>query len=107
MYYNLKPFLKRLRGQNITYDTSKSGQFKGDHYVTHGSATPHIHIASNGNFVGLKNKQGAIKGLVIKGQPKIDTIDEAIAELAGATSTSEVAVLNALTQLRQHAATGA
>jgi hypothetical protein len=107
MYYNLKPFLKRLKNQNITYETSKSGKYKGDYYVTHGTATPHIHIANDGNFVGLKNKQGAIKSLVINGQPKVATIDEALAELAGATSTSEVAVLNALTQLRQHAATGA
>lgn len=106
MFYDLKKFLKRLKAAGIAFEVSGTGKYKGDYYITQGKFTPHIHASSDGNFVGVKNKQGAIKTVVFNGNANTGTIDEILAELADATSTGEVNVRNALTQLSQLAALG-
>ncbi len=106
MFYNLKKFLKKLKAAGISVQQSNTGKYDGDYYVPQGKITPHLHCSSDGNFVGVKNKQGAIKTLVYKGVPNPQTIAEAIAELVGSTVQSEIIVLDALNQLNAHIVDG-
>ncbi|HEY1984689.1 MAG TPA: hypothetical protein VGG85_04725 [Terracidiphilus sp.] len=92
-------YLKRLKNANIGYEKSGTGTYKGDYYVTGGSSTPHIHVASSGLFVGLKGKRGAITTLVNQGNFNIDTINSSIDELKDSLAANDVNITNALLEL--------
>jgi hypothetical protein len=92
-------YLKRLKTANIGYEKAGTGQYKGDYYVTGGSSTPHIHVASSGLFVGLKGKKGAITTLVNQGEFKIETINSCIDELKVSLTPNDKSVTNALLEL--------
>jgi hypothetical protein len=60
MAFDVERYLTQLETAGIAYETGGTGQYKGDHYITGGSSTPHIHVSKTGEFVGLKKKKGAI-----------------------------------------------
>lgn len=99
MAFDKKRYLDRLEAAGITYETGGTGQYKGDHYVTGGSSTPHIHVAKSGEFVGLKKKRGAITTLVQNYFYKIEAIRDSIDELKVSTATNDQTVTGALKEL--------
>jgi hypothetical protein len=99
MSFILDAYIQRLKLANIPYEKSGTGQYKGDYYVAAGSFTPHIHLASNGTFAGLKGKRGAITTLVQNREFKIEAIQDAIDELKTSLIGNELTVKNALLEL--------
>lgn len=99
MAFDKKRYLTRLDTAGITYETGGTGQYKGDHYVTGGSSTPHIHVSKSGDFVGLKKKQGAITTLVKDYFYKIDAIRSSIDDLKGSTAANDQTVAEAIREL--------
>lgn len=106
MAFVLNNYLKSLQTANIGYEKAGAGQYKGDYYVTGGTSTPHIHLASNGSFVGLKGKRGAITTLVNMGTYNIETINSCIDDLKLSTAANDVNVTNALKVLARQYKTG-
>lgn len=97
--YDLDKFIARLDAANIPYEKGTTGQYKGDFYISAGNASPHIHASSNGTFVGLKKKKGAMTALVSAGVTKREAIESEIDVLNGSTAPNDVRVRNALLAL--------
>lgn len=97
--YTLAKLLKRLDDANIPYEKAGTGQYKGDYYISAGSASPHLHASSDGTFVGIKKKRGAMTTLVEAGMTKRATIEAEIDDFNGKTAPNDVRVSSALLAL--------
>lgn len=97
--YDLAKFLARLDLANVPYEKAGAGQYKGDYYISAGTASPHIHASADGNFVGIKKKKGAMTTLVNVGICNRTTVEQEIDDLNGSIAPNDVRVRTALLAL--------
>ena len=106
MPFDKRRYLTALETASIDYETSGTGEYKGDHFVADGGKTPHIHVSKSGEFVGFKKKRGAMTTLVKGYQYNIESIRTAIDDVKESTAANDQDVTEALKVLARLYKTG-